>query len=583
MFTQLQNLWQCFDRTRKNRFFFLVGLMVIASLVEIFSISAVIPFIVTLTSPSKVFHNQYLEGIFLSLGYTQPDQIMLPMTLVFIVISAFAAVVRLSLLWLNNKYIFEVGKELGYRLYCKILYQDYEIQIQRNSSEVINTLSNKINNVVYSSIMTSMNFISSTIMSTFILLGLLLIDYKITIAFIAFFGLIYLVIIKLTRGYLYRNGVLVSQSSSRLIMIIQEGLGGIRDIIIDQSQATFCNDYRANDSNLRASQLKNIFISNSPRFFIEGMGMIGIALAAYYLTIHDGPNSSIAMLAILAVGAQKLIPLVQQAYTTLTEFKATQHSLQDILDLLNAPESRATNVLIGESSKLNFNDSIKLEDIVFSYAGSSHSVLNKLNLTIHKGDRVGIIGETGSGKSTFLDILMGLLNVQQGKFLVDERSVAKQEIPLWRKHIAHVPQSIYLADSSIAENIAFGRTLDEIDMDLIQKVAREAKLDEVIKRLPSQYQTNVGERGVMLSGGQRQRIGIARALYKRADVIVLDEATSALDEQTEASLMENIYELDPNLTLIIVAHRLTTLKGCNRILRVNNGVLHEVDPKTIFG
>jgi ATP-binding cassette subfamily B protein len=178
---------------------------------------------------------------------------------------------------------------------------------------------------------------------------------------------------------------------------------------------------------------------------------------------------------------------------------------------------------------------------------------------------------------------MGLLNVQQGKFLVDERSVAKQEIPLWRKHIAHVPQSIYLADSSIAENIAFGRTLDEIDMDLIQKVAREAKLDEVIKRLPSQYQTNVGERGVMLSGGQRQRIGIARALYKRADVIVLDEATSALDEQTEASLMENIYELDPNLTLIIVAHRLTTLKGCNRILRVNNGVLHEVDPKTIFG
>jgi ATP-binding cassette subfamily B protein len=297
MFRQLKKLWNFLKVRHKKKFFFLVALMVLTSIVEIFSISAVIPFIAVLTSPSSVFHNPFFAKGFVYLGYTQSDQIILPITLIFIAVSLVAAVVRLSLLWLNNKFIFELAKDLGYRLYCKILYQDYEVQTQRNSSEVINTLSSKINSVVYSSIMTAMNFISSSIMLLFILCGLLLINYKITISFIVFFGLVYFFIIQSTKNYLYKNGILISQSSSRLIKIIQEGLGGIRDVIIDQSQATFCHDYRMNDAALRSAQLKNIFISTSPRFFIEGLGMMGIAIAAYILTISEGAYASIALLA----------------------------------------------------------------------------------------------------------------------------------------------------------------------------------------------------------------------------------------------------------------------------------------------
>ncbi len=554
--------------------------MVVASLVEIFSISAVIPFIAVLTSPSTVYYNPILAKGFIFLGYTQPEQIILPITLLFIFLSVIAAIVRLLLLWLNNKFIFEVAKDLGYRLYSKILHQDYEVQMQRNSSDVINTLSSKINSVVYSSIMTAMNFISSSIMLLFILCGLLLINYKITISFIIFFGLIYLLIIKLTKNYLFKNGILVSQSSTKIIKIIQEGLGGIKDIIIDQSQASFCHSYRVNDANLRAAQLKNTFINTSPRFFIEGVGMVGIAIAAYYLTVSEGAYSSIALLAILAVGAQKLLPLVQQAYSTLAEFKANQKSLQDILDLMSEPDPKFFDTSL-KGNALKFENQIRFENLSFSYPNRSKLIFNKVNLVIEKGQRIGIIGLTGSGKSTFLDILMGLLGAQYGKFIVDDVQVTKEVMPLWRRHVAHVPQSIYLADGSIAENIAFGYSISEINMDLVKKVAKQAKLDEEIEALPKKYDSNIGERGIMLSGGQRQRIGIARALYKQADVIVLDEATSALDESTETELMKNIYDLDPGLTLVIVAHRLSTLKGCSRILTIGDGVVSDVDPKFI--
>ena len=576
MYSHLIKLWSYLDKPKKKKFFFLVGLMIASALVEIFSIGAVIPFIVALTSPSKVFNNPNLNNIFLNLGYVDPAQIVFPITLIFILAAVSASIIRVSLLWLNNKYIFDIGKDLGYRLYSKILHQSYEVQVQRNSSDVINILSSKINSVVYSSIMTSINFISSTIMLIFILVGLLLIDFRIIIFSIIFFGLIYLTIIRVSKKYLLENSLLVSASSSRLVKIIQEGLGGIRDIIIDQTQETFCRDYKAHDSLLRSAQLKNVFISNSPRFFVEGMGAIGIALAAYFLTINEGSGSSIAMLAILGIGAQKLLPLVQQAYSANAEFKANQRSLQDILDLLAEPSDQISNSK-SLNFQLKFSSSIQFESISFAYPGCLVPVLNDLNLVISKGERVGIIGETGSGKSTFMDVLMGLLYIQGGKIIIDDTEITKDEMPLWRKHLAHVPQFIYLTDSSIAENIAFGRPASDINMELVRKVARKAKLCEVIERMPKKYDTIIGERGVKLSGGQRQRIGIARALYKQADLIVLDEATSALDEVTELALMENIYELDQNLTLIIVAHRLSTLRGCNRILKIQDGKLYEVN------
>ena len=555
--------------------------MVLTSLMEIFSIGAVIPLIAALTNPSKVFNNAHLENLFIYLQFKEPEQIVLPITIGFISLSVAAAVMRLALLWLNNKFIFGVGKDLGCDLFKKILQQEYEVHVQRNSSIIISTLTSKIESVLYSSIMTSMNFISATIMLLFILTGLLVVDYRVTVGFIIFFGVSYLIIIKLSKNYLYKNGAIAVSSSIHLLKIVQESLGGIRDIIIDQSQESFYRDYKINDSKLRLVQLRNIFISTAPRYFIECMGTVGIALTAYILTNSEGAYTSIAMLAILAIGAQKLLPLVQQAYASLTEFKINQQSLKDVLDLLSQTDGGVKDQEAHSIKKIPFNNFVLLKNISFSYPGNPKPILDNLSLTINKGDRIGIIGETGSGKSTFLDIFMGLLNVDFGEFIIDDVALGQLNKASWRMHIAHVPQSIYLSDNSIAANIAFGKDLSDIDMELVEKVSSEAKLSGVIKNLPHGYQTQIGERGVLLSGGQRQRIGIARALYKRADVIVLDEATSALDEDTESALMDNIYDLHPELTLVIVAHRLSTLKGCNRIIRIDGGVVREVDPKSI--
>jgi ATP-binding cassette subfamily B protein len=374
----------------------------------------------------------------------------------------------------------------------------------------------------------------------------------------------------LTRKRLLINSQTVARESTQVIKSLQEGLGGIRDVLIDGSQEFYCQIYRNADHPLRRAQGNNAFINFSPRYAMEALGMVLIAALAYALAQQsDGIAMAIPFLGALALGAQRLLPVLQQAYGSWASIQGSLASLQDTLELLDQPLPAYVDQPPVKS--LTFQRQIALKQISFRYSPQTHWVLKDLSISIPKGGRVGFIGTTGSGKSTLLDIVMGLLQTTEGTLEVDNQTVTPANHRAWQAHIAHVPQAIYLADSTIEENIAFGVPKDEIDIQRVELAAQQARIAASIESWPEQYQTIVGERGVRLSGGQRQRIGIARALYKQANVIIFDEATSALDNETEQSVMEAIEGLSEDLTLLIIAHRITTLKGCTQIVELGDG------------
>ncbi len=568
--TLLKRLWHHISPRRRGQFGLLLVLMLLASFAEILSIGAVLPFLGVLTVPEKVFEHAAAQPIIQALGLTTPAQLLLPLTIAFAVAALSAGAMRLLLLWASTRLSFATGADLSISIYRRTLYQPYAVHCARNSSEVINGISGKANGVIYSIIVPALTLISSSVMLIAILIALLAVEPVIALAAFGGFGLIYAFIIRLTRKQLLADSQRIARESSHVIKSLQEGLGGIRDVLIDGSQATYCHIYRNADLPLRRAQGNNLFISSSPRYGMEALGMMLIAALAYSLAQQaHGIAKAIPILGALALGAQRLLPVLQQAYGSWTSIQGGQASLQDTVELLD----QALPVYADQpaAQPLPFKHNISLKQLSFRYSPQTPYVLKQLNLTIAKGSRVGFIGTTGSGKSTLLDIVMGLLQPTDGTLEIDGQPVTPTNNRAWQAHIAHVPQAIFLADSSIEENIAFGVPKDQIDPKRVRQAAQQAQIADSIESCPKQYQTFVGERGIRLSGGQRQRIGIARALYKQANVIIFDEATSALDNETEKSVMQAIEGLSKDLTLLIIAHRLTTLKNCTQIVELGEG------------
>lgn len=547
--------------------------MIMASFAEILSIGAVLPFLGVLTAPEQIFDNPALQPLIKALGFRTPEQLLLPVTLMFAGAVLVAGAMRLLLVWANTRLSFAAGADIGISIYRRTLYQPYEVHVGRNSSEVINGITGKANSVINSVILPLLILISSSIMLGAILLALLIIDPIIALVSFGCFGTLYLIVIRLTRAQLLNDSQRIATESTNVVKALQEGLGGIRDVLIDGNQESYCQIYRDADRPLRQAQGNVVFIGSSPRYAMEALGMTLIAVLAYTISLEsNGIATAIPVLGALALGAQRLLPVLQQAYGAWSNIIAGHASLRDTLILLDQPLPDLT-----KQSEVHFQEMIDLNDISFRYSADTPWVLKNLALKIEKGSRIGILGTTGSGKSSLLDILMGLLSPTEGTLAIDGVPVTSDNNRSWQLHIAHVPQAIYLADSTIEENIAFGISKNKIDHERVKQAAKPAQISDFIEKLPNKYCTYVGERGVRISGGQRQRIGIARALYKQADVIILDEATSALDNATELDVMHAIEELNPNLTIIIVAHRLSTLKNCTRVLELKDGVINPVE------
>ena len=406
------------------------------------------------------------------------------------------------------------------------------------------------------------------------MITLLVIDPLVAIVAAVSFGSAYGAIAWLTRRRLVHNSQCIAQQQTQVVKALQEGLGAIRDVLLDGTQKVYSDVYGKAILQLQRAGGENTYISQAPRYAMEALGVA--LIAAFVLALSHRPGgvaAALPILGMLALGAQRLLPLMQQLYGNWSVVSGSNAALADVLGLLDQPLPAEANQ--PEPEPLALKDTIRFDNVSFHYGSNSPWVLDGINLTIPKGARIGFIGSTGSGKSTALDLLMGLLEPTQGKILVDGQPVNLDRQRAWQRSVAHVPQSIFLADATIAENIAFGIPPEQIDLDRVRMVAQQARIAEFIESRPEAYNAIVGERGVRLSGGQRQRIGIARALYKQASVLVFDEATSALDNETEQAVMQAIEGLSKDLTLLIIAHRITTLKNCDVIVKLDDGEITE--------
>ncbi len=564
----LLRFWHHLSLRRQRQFGLLMGLVLVSAFAEVVSLGAVLPFLGILIAPDKVFNYPIVGDMAQALGITSAEQLVLPLTVAFATAALIAGAIRMLLMWVSTRLAHACGADLSIDVYRRTLYQPYQVHVARNSSTVLSGIG-KVGGAV-GMLYQLMMLTSSTVLLVAIMLALIAIDPMVASVAAVGFGASYALITWISRRRLHRNSQRIAYEQTQVVKALQEGLGGIRDVLLDGTQPVYCDIYRKADLPLQRALGNNAFIGGSPRFAMEALGMVLIAALAYALSRQAGGiATALPVLGALALGAQRLLPALQQIYSAWASIVGGHASLADAIELLDQP--LPAELLQPAPAPLLIQDNIRFDAVRFRYASDGPWVLDGLNLTIPKGARVGFVGSTGSGKSTTLDLLMGLLMPTEGELLVDGQPISGNRVRAWQRTIAHVPQSIYLADTTLAENIAFGVPPDTINLDRVQQAARQAQIADFIESRPEGYQVYVGERGIRLSGGQRQRIGIARALYKQASVLVFDEATSALDNATERSVMDAIEGLNRDLTILLIAHRLTTVRRCDIIVELEHG------------
>lgn len=571
LMSNIRLLFSKISKRRKWQMCLLSVMMIIGAIAEVAVVGAIIPFLAVLSSSTN-------SGC--GIPYVPCHLSFFDASVLFVTIVFLATVLRVCLAYASNRFTYALGADIGNEIYSRVLFQPYKYHISRNTSEIISGI-NKVNILVQQVISPIIQGMVSVVMVLAIFIALLQIDAVAASAAMIVFGALYLGTSISTKSILRANSKTISERETLRIKAIQEGLGGIRDVIIDSAQMLYADRFGRLNSQQRRAQATNAYIRVMPRYIIEGLGMVLIIGLAWWVGLRASHEDIVPLLGAMALGAQRLLPQLQQIYAGWASVSGNQAIVHDVLNLLNLPMPDES-LLEVSSKEGSFEISapnealISIKNLSFSYSIKENEVLKGVNLEIKSGENIGLVGSTGSGKSTLIDLIMGLLEPTSGLIRVQGVDLLSRNRKAWQKRIAHVPQSIYLADASLAENIAFGCDYSSIDMERVKESARKAQLTDFIKTLPSGYRTIVGERGVRLSGGQRQRIGLARAFYKQVDIMVLDEATSALDDTTEDSVMESVHRYGREMTVLMIAHRLSTLSRCDRIIHVDEGKIMKI-------
>ena len=558
-------IWKHLTIKRKNQLFLFFLLIIFSGIAEIYSVASVMPFLNNLSNSESNYNISILDPLYSLFSTFESLNPIIVSTGIFLFCISIAAILRFINVYLANFISAAIGSEFSSKAYRLTLNQPYIRQIERNSSEIISSVVTQTD-ITVNVIKTVIFFITSIAISIGLIYSLFTINWVISVSISLILTSLYLVLglffkIRLKKFSKSRAKLVKQQTRS-----LQEGLGSIKDIILDNSQEFYSKLFIKSDKPIRFLSAKSGVIAESPRYLFEIISLfIIILIACIYKLFIDLDINLIPLLGSMALALQRLLPAFQQAYNCWVLITVNTNSALDLLYLLDQKpyfEKKRTNDFL-------FKNKIYLRNISFSYKKNSKKILYKFNLEIFKGERIGIIGPSGGGKSTLGDIIMGLLEPTEGHLEIDgvklhkNNKFSKND---WYKNISHVPQDIFLLDGTIAENIAFGVPYNKIDKQKLKEVIHASRLSNVIRKIDDAFLTFVGERGSKLSGGQRQRIGIARALYKGGNILILDEATSALDQETELSIMQTIDNLDPSMTIIIITHRLSTLKKCNRII-----------------
>ncbi len=519
-------------------------------------------FLFLISSFSEVLTLSSIQPFLQAMGETNNQESLISLLFIFIILLIISASLRLLTIYLNNYFAASLGNELGSSAYSNSLSQPYSYHLKTNTSNIISTIVTKTSSLT-DTIRYLMLFISSLFIFLSIFFSLLKINFSITfiisISFIIFYGVLILFINKRINKISRVKSELVIQQTKSL----QEGLGFIRDIILDKCQKTFENEFKWKDRKLRLIDAKSNFLEASPKYLLEVIGITVLIISSLVYS-RNNPIEVIPILGTFAFGIQRLLPPLQQIYGSYVFIETHKYSSLSVLNMLENERERELNKR--KQFKEDFNNEINFKSVYFRYDKNSNYVLKDFDLNIKKGEKVGLIGKSGAGKSTILDLIMGLTKPEKGEILVDGKKMHEKSFKIegWYSQISHVPQNVFLSDQSLAENIAFGIDKKNIDMKKLKEAVKISQLTKLVENSEKGFFAKVGERGIQISGGQRQRIGIARAIYKGGKILILDEATSALDTDTEDSIMEFINKLNKEYTLIIVSHRSNTLKFCDR-------------------
>tara|TARA_A100001035_G_C27787094_1_gene505026 strand:- start:1032 stop:2819 length:1788 start_codon:yes stop_codon:yes gene_type:complete len=565
-FIKVFELISLLNRSTKKKFIFIIFAMLINSLLEFITIGSMIPFITFVSNPDKISEIKILKVFSDFFNIESTEQLFLIVCVLFLLIIFLSGFIKILNVKIINDFGATLKVELGRKLYRNIIYQDYQFHLNTNSSHLISSQINHLDSSI-SLISELMRLCLSVLTSIGIILSLIVIDAKIVLFTVIISFIFYLTASISTKKYNDFYGKIIFESRTIIIKVIQESLGFIRQIILDDSYKLFIDEYDQNNKKNSIAGSNSITIGQIPRYLMEVLvlSVLVIAIAFIFLTRADF-YGYITIFGAFILGLQKLLPLFQKTFGSIYIIRQEKFSLNLIVNLLKETNNLSTIDNNKKVNILNLRKNIRLENIHYSY--KDNKVLENINIEIKKGDVIGIVGKTGAGKSTFIDLLLGLIKPTSGNIYLDDKEMDLKLFRRFRLSVSSVPQDYFLLDRSIEENIVFGKSY--IDNNLLNKVVNISMLREFIKSQRNGLKTFVGEDGIRLSGGQKQRVAIARALYKKHSFLILDEATSSVDLETEKNILNNIVKDNPNLTVIMIAHRLQTLEKCNYILEIKN-------------
>lgn len=575
----LKKLNKLLDKKQKRKMVLIVFLMLIGGVLESLSISVIIPVMNVILDPNAVENSSFLSAIYNGLGFNSMQAFTIFMMLG--VIAAF--VLKNIFLFFQNvvqlKFVYTNQFATSRRMMINFMKRPYEYYLNADTAVIQRTITSDVNNM-YGLILNLLQLTSEAVVFVCIVI-LLLTQDPVMVLSMAVLLLLLLWLIKVVLKPIMRKAGKDNQDYySGLFKWIEESVMGIKEIKVACKEPYFIREYaKCGQGYVNAVQKYNIF-NATPRLLIETVFIIGL-IGYMIIVLLQGAEltSMISMLSVFAFAAMRLLPSANRINNYLTSisyfepfFMGVSDNLQDEIHDENMVYDEAVYEKEEVIEKLPVNKEISLQNITFKYPNTDVLIFDHANMTIPIGSAVGVVGTSGAGKTTIIDILLGLLQMQEGEILADGVNV-KENYSGWLKNIGYIPQTIFMIDASIRRNVAFGYGDDEIDDEKVWKALKEAQLDEFVRGLPEGLDTGIGERGIRLSGGQRQRIGIARALFEDPEVLVLDEATSALDNDTEAAIMDSINRLHGKKTLIIIAHRLQTIEKCDMVFRVEGGLI----------